>query len=110
MAVRPKGTKTRDRCVSMTMTDADWARICQAAKAADLSYSEYIRRCCFTGQTSTGSTEGGLSPSVLRQAVRAVLVLEGLEQRRLEIQGAGELWQKLVADADVEIDREAGLG
>ena len=104
MAVRPKGTKTKNRCVSMD--DADWARICQAANAADLSYSEYIRRCCLSGQTSTGSTEGGLPPSVLR---RAVLVLEGLEQRRLEIQGAGELWQKLVADADVEIDREACL-
>ena len=107
MAVRPKGTKTKDRCVSMT--DADWARICQAANAANLSYSEYIRRRCLTGQTSAGSTAGGLPPSVLRRAVRAVLVLEGLEQRRLEIQGAGELWQKLVADADVEIDREACL-
>ena len=108
MAVRPKGTKTKDRCVSMT--DADWARICQAANAADLSYSEYIRRCCLTGQTSTGSTEGGLPPSVLRRAVRAGLVLERVEQRRLENQGAGELWQKLVADADAEIDGEAGLG
>ena len=108
MAVRPKGTKAKDRCVSMT--DADWARICQAADAADLSNSEYIRRCCLSGQTSTGSTAGGLPPSVLRRAVRAVLVLEGLEQRRLEIQGAGDLWQKLVADADAEIDREACLG
>lgn len=108
MAIRPKGTRARDRCVSMT--DADWESICRAAKAADLSNSEYIRRRCLAGQTSNGSTEGGLSPSLLRRAVRAVLVLEGLEQRRLEIQGAGELWQNLVADADDEIDRETCLG
>ena len=48
--------------------------------------------------------------SVLHRAVRAVLVLERVEQRRLENQGAGELWQKLVADADAEVDGEAGLG
>lgn len=108
MAVRPKGTRAKDRCVSMT--DADWEGICRAANAAHLSNSEYIRRCCLSAQMSTGSAEGGLSPSMLRRAVRAVLVLEGLEQRRLETQGAGELWQKLVADADAEIDREACLG
>ena len=108
MAVRPKGTRAKDRC--MSMTDADWESICRAANAAHLSNSEYIRRRCFSGQSSTGSTEEGLSPSLLRRAVRAVLVLEALEQRRLEIQGAGELWQKLVADADAEIDREACLG
>ena len=61
-------------------------------------------------RTPQARPEGGLSPSLLRRAVRAVLVLEGLERRRLETQGAGELWQKLVADADAEIDREECLG
>lgn len=108
MAVRPKETNRTQRSVSMT--DAEWARICQAADAAGMSYSDYVRWCCFTVQTAIGSPEVGLPPSVLRRVVRAVLVLERLEQRRLQIQGAGELWQTLGAEADAWIDGEADLG
>lgn len=108
MAVRLEETGKKNRCV--VMTDAEWARIGQAAYAAGCSTSEYIRRCCLAGQASTASTEVGLPPSVLRRAVRAVLVLEGLEQRRVEREGGEAFWRKVVADADAEIDGEADLG
>ena len=107
MAVRPKGGRRKERCVMAT--DAEWARIREAAEAAGLSISDYIVRNSVTGQMSVGLTDAPLSPSVLRRTVRAVLVLEGLEKRRLENQGGAEIWRSLLADADAWIDAESAL-
>ena len=56
------------------------------------------------------SSYAGLSSSVLRRAVQAVLVLEELERRRLENQGGETLWRSVVAETDAWIDGEADLG
>ncbi len=90
-------------------TDAEWARIREAADGAGLSISDYVVRNSVAGQMSTDLTDTALPPSVLRRTVRAVLVLEGLEQRRLENQGGAEIWRSLLADADAWIDAEAAL-
>ena len=108
MAVRPKGEKRKQRWVAVT--DAEWTLICQAADAAGAPRSEFIVRSCLAGQVSAGSTDAGLSSSVLRRAVHAVLVLEELERRRLENLGGEKLWRSVVADTDAWINREADLG
>ena len=78
--------------------------------AAGAPRSEFIVRSCLAGQVSAGSTDAGLSSSVLRRAVHAVLVLEELERRRLENLGGEKLWRLVVADTDAWINREADLG
>ena len=110
MAVRPKGEKRKQRWVAAT--DVEWALIDQSAEAAGLPRSEFVVRSCLAGLESTGSTEVGLSPSVLRRAVRAVLVLEELERRRLANRGEGgeTLWRKVVAETEAWIDGETDLG
>ena len=107
MAARPKGGRRKERCVMAA--DAEWARVREAAEAAGLSISDHIVRSSVTGQMSAGLTNAALSPSVLRRTARAVLVLEGLEKRRLENQGGGEIWRSLLADADAWIDAECTL-
>ena len=90
-------------------TDAEWTRIQEAADAAGLTYSQYVVNCCLPGQTSTGETDTGVPPSVIRRLVRTTLVLERLEKLRLEREGAGNIWEQLVADADAWIDTETAL-
>ena len=108
MSVRPKGEKRKQRWVAAT--DAEWTLICRAADAAGVPRSEFVVRSCLAGQVSAGSTDAGLSSSVLRRAVHAVLVLEELERRRLENLGGEPLWRLVVAETDAWIDREADLG
>ena len=107
MARRPKGDKKKGRYVMAT--DADWARIGEAADKAGFSTSEYVVRCGLVGAAPTGSTDPGLPPSVLRRQARAVLVLERLERLRLKNQGAEDLWETLAAEADSWIEAEADL-
>lgn len=107
MAAKPTGRRRKERCVMAT--DAEWARIREAAEAAGLSISDYIVCSSATGQMSASLTDASLSRSVLRRTVRAVLVLEGLEKRRLENQGGTEIWCSLLGDADAWIDTESTL-
>ncbi|MDE0274560.1 MAG: hypothetical protein OYH76_01605 [Defluviicoccus sp.] len=106
MAARPKGARRKARTVMAT--DAEWARIGEAAAAAGLSISEHVVR--------SGSVPGepeeaqGLPVSVLRRVARGVLALEEIEGRRLELQGAGEDWRRALEDVDAWIDGEAGIG
>ena len=81
-----------------------------AAEAVGLQVSEYVVRRCLGPQESTRSMEFGLTPSVLRRMVLAVLVLEELEERRVKNQGAEELWRKVVAKVDAWIDGQDELG
>ncbi|MDE0173261.1 MAG: hypothetical protein OYH76_22850 [Defluviicoccus sp.] len=89
-------------------TDAEWARIGEAAKDAGLSISEHMVRSSLG--PSAPAAEPGLPLPVLRRVARAVLAMEDIEGRRLEIQGAGEVWRRALERADAWIDREAGIG
>ena len=106
MAARPKGARRKARTVMAT--DAEWARIGEAARDAGLSISEHVVR----GSSGPGEPEEapGLPVSVLRRVARAVLALEEIEGRRLELQGAGEDWRRVLESADAWIDGEAGIG
>lgn len=103
MAKRPKGERRKAR--SVMATDAEWARIAEAAAAAGLTISEYMVR----RSTGRGGSVG-LPLAVQRRVARAVLVLEEMEGRRLETQGAGEDWRRALDGADAWLDRETGIG
>ena len=106
MAARPKGARRKARTVMAT--DAEWARIGEAARDAGLSISEHVVR---SGSGPGESVEApGLPVSVLRRVARGVLALEEIEGRRLELQGAGEDWRRALESADAWIDGEAGIG
>ena len=106
MAARPKRALRKARTVMAT--DAEWARIGEAAAEAGLSISEHVVR----GSTGSGgpAAEPGLPVAVLRRVARAVLALEEMEGRRLELQGAGEDWRRPLERADAWIDGETGIG
>ena len=106
MAARPKGERRKARTVMAT--DAEWARIGEAAAEAGLSISEHVVR----GSAGPGApaAEPGLPLPVLRRVARAVLALEEMEGRRLELQGAGEDWRRALERVDAWIDGETGIG
>ena len=108
MAVRAKGEKKKGRYVMAT--DAEWARIGEAAEAAGLSKSEFLLRRALEPGVLADSEGVGLPPFLLRRLVRTVLVLERLEQLRLSNDGAEDLWERLVAEADAWVDEETRLG
>ncbi len=107
MAVRPSGEKRKRRC--LMATDAEWAHIRREADEAGLTIADYVMRSLEALPVSAISEESVLPPSVLRRAVRAALVLEELERRRLANQGAEKLWHARAAEADTWIDAECGL-
>lgn len=106
MAKRPEGAIRKAR--SVMATDAEWARIGEAAKDAGLSISQHVVRSSL--RLGEPAAEPGLPLPVLRRVARAVLALEEIEGRRLEIQGAGEVWRRALERGDAWIDREAGIG
>ena len=91
-------------------TNADWASIQEAADADGISVSDYVVRRCLDGRESTRSSDVAVPPSVLRRMVRAVLILEEVEQRRVKNGDGEESWHTLAAKVDAWIDREDGLG
>ena len=110
MAARQKRGNRKQRWVGAS--DAEWTKICEGALAAGLSNSDYIIQCCLDGKAPADPADVGLPPPVLRQAVKAVLILEELQKLRHVNDGEkGEaIWQKSVAKVDAWIKGEGGLG
>jgi len=103
MAVRPPGEKRRQRGVMAT--DAEWAAIRAQAEAAGLSISDYIMRV-LVGSPPAAT---GLPASVVDRLVRAVLVLERLEARRMETQGDSDILQAVSAEIDAWLAAETAI-
>ena len=87
-------------------TDAEWAAIRAQAEAAGLSISDYIMRVLVGAPASLAP---GLPPSVVDRLVRAVLVLERLEARRMETQGAADILQAVSDDVDAWLAAETAI-
>lgn len=102
MAERPEGEKRKARLVRAT--DAEWARVREAAGAAGLSISAYVVR---TLLARPEPVEPGLPPALVRRLARAVLVLERVERLRFEEQGGEDMWRALVAEIEDRIDLDA---
>ena len=65
--------------------DSEWERIGCAAQAAGMEISRFI--------VQRALMPDSLPPEVMRRAVREMLVLSRLEERRLREVGAGEAWE-----------------
>ena len=102
MVERAEGERRSGRMVRAT--DAEWARVREAAGAAGLSISAYVVRTLLARPEPTGC---GLPPTLVRRLARAVLVLERGEQLRFEEQGGDDRWRALVEEIEGRIDLDA---
>ncbi|MCE2520769.1 MAG: hypothetical protein J4G15_13355 [Alphaproteobacteria bacterium] len=86
---------------ALMATDAELERIDRGAQAAGMERSRYIVHKTLMPDT--------LPVEVLRRAVREVLILSRLEQRRLREAGAGEAWEEAGEAIDDWLEREGVL-
>ena len=97
--MREDASGRRQRAVMAT--DAEWERIGRAAAASGMDLSRFV--------IHRALDRDPLPPEVLRRAVREMLVLSRLEERRLREAGAGEAWEDACDAVDEWIDREGML-
>ena len=102
MAAGPEGEPKKRR--SVKVTDADWARVHEAARAEGLPHGDYLIRAHRFWQTSTNPTETGVPPEVLRRMMRMLRIIEQAEKLRLDALDDGLTWRKLGAEADLWLD------
>ena len=82
-------------------TDAEWERIGRAAAESGMDLSRFVIHRALDWDP--------LPAEVLRRAVREMLVLARLEERRLRGAGAGEAWEDACDAVDEWIEREGML-
>ena len=107
MAARAEGEPKKRR--SVKVTDADWARVHEAARAEGLPHGDYLIRAHRFWQTSTNATETGIPREVLRRMMRMLRILEQAEKLRLDDLDDGKVWRKLGAEADLWLDGQASF-
>ena len=93
-------SSTRDQRAVMA-TDSEWERISREAQAAGMGISRFI--------VQRALMPDSLSPEVLHRAVRQMLVLSTLEERRLREAGNGEAWEVASDAVDGWLEREGAL-
>ena len=86
---------------ALMATDAEWERIGRAAAALGMDRSRFLIHRALAEET--------VPAEVLRRAVREVLVLSRLEERRLREAGAGTAWEDACDLVDGWIEREGVL-
>ena len=82
-------------------TDSEWERIVSAAQAVGIEISRFIVQRVLMPDS--------LPPEVMRRAVREMLVLSRLEERRLCEAGGGEAWKVACDAVDDWLEREGAL-
>ncbi len=94
--MREDASGRRQRAVMAT--DAEWERIGRAAAESGMDLSRFV--------IHRALDLAPLPPEVLRRAVREMLVLSMLEEKRLRDAGAGNIWENACDAVDEWIDRE----
>ena len=97
--MRADASGRRQRAVMAT--DAEWERIGRAAAESGMDLSRFVIHRALDWDP--------LPPEVLRRAVREMLVLARLEERRLRGAGAGRVWEDACDAVDEWIEREGML-
>ena len=82
-------------------TASEWARIRELAADAGMDLSRYI--------VHRATVPDPLPDTVLRRAVRELLLLVKIEQQRMADMGLEERWKALGDAVDAWLDREAEL-
>ena len=86
---------------SVMATDSEWERIVREAEAAGMGISRFV--------VQRALMPDSLPPEVLHRAVRQMLVLSTLEERRLREVGAGEAWEAACDAVDGWLESEGAL-
>ena len=107
MATGPEGEPKKRR--SVLVTDADWARVHEAARAAGLPHGDYLVRAHRFWRTSTDAAETGIPREALRSMMRMLRMIEQAERLRLDDQDDGKAWRKLGAEADSWLDGQTSF-
>ncbi len=82
-------------------TDEEWERISRRAAASGMELSRFVIHRALAVDM--------LPPEVLRRAVREMLAMSLLEERRLRDAGLGAVWEDACDAVDEWIDREGLL-
>lgn len=82
-------------------TPSEWERIRRLAQESGMELSRFI--------VHRASVAEALPPTVLRRAVRELLVLAKIEERRVADLGAAGTWAAVGAQVDAWLDRELEL-
>ena len=93
------GAERRQRAVMAT--DAEWERLGRAAQAAGMDRSRFV--------IHRALMPDAVPAEVLRRALREMLALSILEERRLRQAGMGRVWEDACDAVDDWIDREGAL-
>ena len=95
------GNASGHRQRAVMASDAEWEMVGQVAKRGGMDRSRFlIYRALMPDALPTG---------VLRRAVRELLVLSLLEERRLREAGAGQAWENACDAVDAWIESEGEL-
>ena len=98
MSEAPEGRRTQHAVMA---TASEWARIKELADEAGMELSRYVVR--------RATQPDPLPASVLRRAVRELLLLARLEEARMADMGLEERWRAMGDAVDAWLDREAEL-
>ena len=93
------GAERRQRAVMAT--DAEWERLGGLARAAGMDRSRFV--------IHRALMPDDLPAEVLRRALREMLALSILEERRLRQAGMGRVWEDACDAVDEWIEREGAL-
>ena len=95
------GDASGNRQRAVMASDAEWEMVGRVAKRRGMDRSRYL--------IHRALMPDALSTEVLRRAVRELLVLSLVEERRLREAGAGQAWEDACDAVDAWIDSEAEL-
>ena len=82
-------------------TDAEWEMIARRAQAGGMELSRFI--------VHRTLMPDALPREVMRRAVREMLVMAWIEERRLQDSGAGDAWENAGAAVDDWLESEGAL-
>ena len=95
------GDASGHRQRAVMASDAEWEMVGQTTRRRGMDRSRYLIHRALMADA--------LSTEVLRRAVRELLVLSLLEERRMREAGAGQAWEDAYDAVDAWIDREGEL-
>ena len=98
MSRRPRERRTQHAVMA---TASEWARIRELAERAGMDLSRYL--------VQRATVPDPLPDTVLRRAVRELLLLAKVEEQRMAELGLDERWKALGDAVDAWLDREAEL-
>ena len=88
--------------------DSQWNLIRERARMAGMNCSRFVIERAL--EPPNIDREDGLNEAVLRRAVVDLRILVLVEQLRFEQGGAGDQWERLVAEAEASLAADEAVG